>query len=178
MGLKGYGDISDTLPGIEGQRIRTTDDKLHSGVNAGTAPLPFGSPVQLGTNSGEVLEFLPISDTIGGSRLFGVSVASYNDEIVAGVTQTVDGRSAYAPDRPMAVMSEGVVGVVVEEPVTPSDEVYYRYSANTGTVLGRWRMDDDTDGTNAHAAQIANARFLRSSDAGEVVPLEIGVTIL
>ena len=68
----------------------------------------------------------------------------------------------------MSVAIRGSVWVSVEEDVTPTSDVYYRYDA-TG-VTGSFRAT-----AGAGCAQVTSARWLSSAKAGEVAELMLGI---
>lgn len=53
-----------------------------------------------------------------------------------------------APYNDLTVISRGPVWVATEQVVTPTDPVYYRHTAGSASVLGRFRKDSDSGTAN------------------------------
>lgn len=78
---------------------------------------------------------------------------------------------AYPISRPFSVLRKGRVWVHAEQAVSPTDQVFVRYTAAGDNVVGNVRKDADT----AKAALLKGARFASiTTDAGLVL-LEINL---
>jgi hypothetical protein len=83
---------------------------------------------------------------------------------------------AYPQGQACAIMRKGRIWLVTEQAVTPADPVFVRYAANSFSVLGRVRKDND-GGSAAAALGTANARFCTTqATIGGLVLVEINLT--
>lgn len=128
-----------------------------SRANEEAAAVAYGTGVALGTDPATQFELPAATGFVFG----GVVVHSHAREDVA----------AAGPEQnePNELLRKGRIWVVVEEAVTPADDVFLRHTINAALVPGSWRIDADT----ARADQITQARWLTSAAAAGLAQLEV-----
>ena len=78
---------------------------------------------------------------------------------------------SYPIGRPFTLIRKGRVWVWSEQAVSPSDQVFVRYTANGDEKVGNFRKDGDT----SKAALLKGARFATITTAAGLVLLEINL---
>lgn len=134
-----------------------------------SAQIQFGAMVQRTAAPSAGTPGLAKALAAGGDVLAGVVVHShaYDKRLELGTTGIL-------PKNLMGVMTRGRVWVNAEVAVTAdTDDVFARYTANGGMVVGNFRNDADT----SKATQIEGARFIMSTTAADVVPIEIDMQV-
>ena len=80
---------------------------------------------------------------------------------------------AYPQGQAVPILRKGRIWLVTEQAVTPADSVFVRYAANSFSVIGRVRKDNDG---GAAAAQLGTARFVTTqATIGGLVLVEINL---
>lgn len=106
------------------------------------AEIGFGRAVVRGTNADRQVK-IPAGAT---PAFFGVA------QRIIGLENPNDGtfeRTSYLDKETVSVVRSGYIWVYSEQAVNAGDPVYYRHTAGAGgTVLGRFRKDDDTSTAN------------------------------
>jgi hypothetical protein len=169
MPLRDFKDLGDAAFQLfEGQIARTEDVIIRSGSNADTVIIRFGRWVCRGSNDGDLL--LPVD---ANSVILGIAVETQAIERRAGINVDADGNIGYAPRTlmPMRIgyLVRGVIGVLVDGNVVEGQQGHARHTAPG--AKGVSRGDADT----AKAIAVPGTRFLRSGNAGSVVPLSINL---
>lgn len=125
--------------------------------------IKFGVAVQQVSGDDDGIE-LPDSS---GAKIRGIAVRDLTEENGSAAAD-----NTYPADSRVAVMKKGRIWVPVEEAVSPSSDVYTRYTAGGGnTQLGAFRTDADS----SKALQITQARFLTSTSGAGRALLEINL---
>lgn len=134
--------------------------------NNSGADIPFGRFVVHDTGSGtsEMACKLP---SASGDKILGVLSHSHS--------HYVDSATGLADDEIGNVVSNGLVWMVAEEALNPSDPVFVRYDATGATgsqALGRVRNDADT----SKAVAATNCRFVTSAAAaGDLILVQVNI---
>ena len=118
-----------------------------------TAEIDFGLAVVRGTADDQCI----LPSATGGSFL-GITVRT-----IAGTADTAGDRK-YQPNESANILDEGVIYAICEDGCVPGDDVFFRHTTGTGTVIGALRTDADT----ATADQIPNAVWDETIAAGEI----------
>lgn len=125
--------------------------------------IPFGRAVVYGTNP-DTQVTLPSGAT---PAFFGVAAR------IVGLENPLTGtleRTSYLDKEMAQIVRSGYVWVYTEQAVVAGDPVYYRFAAGAGgTILGRFRKDDDT----VTAALIDGAVFDTSATAGSLARIKL-----
>lgn len=167
MPINEYSDLTELEGLYEGQIATTEPSVVRSGINSeASAIIVFGRAVVQGTGDTDLL--LPED---ANSILLGIAVATDIFEKRSGYSLDGNGDMGYPVDYPVSYLIRGVIGVKVNEAVTPAADVFFVHTAFTDNAVGTFRTDAGT----AQAVQIATARFLKSGAAGSVVPLSINL---
>jgi hypothetical protein len=145
----------------------------HKVLNEGT--IPFGKAVVRDTWSGlERSAHLPslTAEVTTLGVFLGVTVHSHANE--QNITNA--NNPGYAAYSAMSVMRRGRIWVTVETAVSPGDQAYVRFSADTsaGESLGSFRNDADT----ADAVALPHSTFESSAAAGGIALLNLGGTVI
>ncbi len=130
-----------------------------SRANEETAAVGYGRGVTFGTDP-DVQFLLPAAT---GFEFAGVLVHAHEREDVSAVGP-VEGETA-------ELLRRGRIWVVVEEAVTPTDDVFLRHTAGVAGDPGSFRTDDP----GGEADQVTNARWLTTTAAAGLAVLDIGV---
>lgn len=136
---------------LNGQKYDLSNSIISS--YAAEERIPFGRLVSLGTDK-DLQVILPAvaGDITSIKAKRGVAIHDHSNE------NAQDGLDAgVEAKKPVNVMEKGKVYVEVEEAVTPSDDVFVVFSGDKGI----FRTDANTD----KAAQLADARWVRSSES-------------
>ncbi len=113
----------------------------------------FGLGVVRGTADDQCI----LASATGGSFV-GITVRT-----LAGIADTAGDRK-YQVGESANLIDEGVIYAICEDGCVPGDDVFFRHTTGTGTVIGALRTDADT----ATADQIANAVWVTITAAGEI----------
>ena len=126
-----------------------SDDIISLTSRSGEGEIGFGRAVVRGTD----LDKQVVIPSAATPAFFGVA------KRITGLENPNTGtleRTSYLDKETVSVIRVGTVHVYSEQAVNAGDPVYYRHTAGAGgTVLGRFRKDDDT----ATATQIPGAVF-------------------
>ncbi len=153
MPITNYSDLLDGDKLYEGQIANLESAIIRTGVNADS------------TNN--ILVF-PVD---ANSVFMGIAVATDTFEKRTDYSLNDDNDMGYPLYQPVSYLVRGVIGVKIQQNVTPASAVYWIHNPQTGQKKGQWRADADTN----RAVLVSNARFLRSGAAGSVVPLSINL---
>ena len=118
-----------------------------------TAEVDFGLAVVRGTADDQCI--LPSAT---GQSFVGITART-----IAGTADTAGDRK-YQVGETANLLDEGVIYAICEDGCIPGDDVFFRHTSGTGTVIGALRTDADT----ASADQIANAVWVTTTAAGEI----------
>ncbi len=168
MPITNYTDLLDGAPLYEGQIANLELAIIRTGVNADSTNgiLTFGRALVKGTGDKDLI--LPVD---ANSVLMGIAVATDTFEKRSSFSINSDGDLGYPLYWAVSYLVRGIIGVKVQQNVTPASAVYWIHTPQTGQRKGQFRADADTN----RAVQITNARFLKSGTAGSVVPLSINL---
>ena len=75
----------------------------------------------------------------------------------------------YEENSAMNVLDEGRIYVICEDGCVPGDDVFFRHTTGTGTVIGAFRTDADT----ATADQITGATFESTAAVGAIAIVKL-----
>jgi len=117
--------------------------------------------------------------TVGTDPVTQAKLPAATGEVLAGVVahqQARDnlelaGNLMLEDGEPASLVRRGRVWVVVEEAVTPGDDVYFRHTAPGTEELGAFRTDADT----ANADQVVGASWLSTTAGAGIALLEINI---
>lgn len=134
---------------------------------AAEVAIPYGRFCALGTDKDEQVK-LPTAaaDITGLGAKRGVALQSHaRENLQDGLDPQYDAKET------VSVMTKGAVYVEVEQDVVPGDSVFVRFADDGGGAgatdkKGIFRKDAD-DSVAAAAAELANARWLRSSETSD-----------
>ncbi len=118
-----------------------------------TAEIDFGLAVVRGTADDQCI--LPSAT---GQSFLGITART-----IAGTADTAGDRK-YQVGESANILDEGVIYAICEDGCVPGDDVFFRHTTGTGTVIGALRTDADT----ATADQIPNAVWETTTAAGEI----------
>ena len=168
MPITNYSDLLDGDRLYEGQIANLELAIIRTGVNADSTNniLTFGRAIAKGTGDKDLI--LPVD---ANSILMGITVATDTFEKRSGFSINSDGDLGYPLNWPVSYLVRGIIGVKIQQNVTPASAVYWIHTPQAGQRKGQFRADADTN----RAVQITNARFMKSGTAGSVVPLSINL---
>jgi len=150
-------------PGIPGAIASGIDScSIRSKTNTSGGVLAFGRAVVQGTGDQDVT--LPASNR---TSLVGIAVRSYIYED----KETADGADGYGDKREIDVLIQGDIWVETEVAVTPGDAVFFRVTAGTASIVGKFLKTADTD----RAIAIPQARWLSSTTGAGIAKLQINL---
>ena len=152
----------------------TGPSRIFSYVNAeSTAEIPFGTPVFKGTGDNEA-----IIGAADATDLLGIVVHSHLYAKAHGDFGGDLGTTGLKPGVVMSVLQSGIVYVTLSEnSITPASAVRFWQFAHSSNGAGTFGKTADSEYTQLIPA--ANARYLDSGGAGDVVRLELsGVNIV
>ena len=118
-----------------------------------TAEIDFGLAVVRGTADDQCI--LPSAT---GQSFLGITART-----IAGDADTAGDRK-YQVNESANILDEGVIYAICEDGCSPGDDVFFRHTTGTGSVIGALRTDADT----ATADQISNAVWDTTTAAGEI----------
>lgn len=118
-----------------------------------TAEIDFGLAVVRGTADDKCI--LPSAT---GQSFLGIAART-----IAGTADT-DGDRKYQIGESANILDEGVIYAICEDGCSQGDDVFFRHTTGTGTVIGALRTDADT----ATADQIASAVWDTTTAAGKI----------
>lgn len=157
-----------TFPtGFAGMPGETGDYLSRAYLNKEATAIPAGIGVVEGAAVGQCL--LPAA---AADKIAGIVVNSYARN-PGDSGSSLTGTQAIMPDAVANVMQSGAIWVVVEEAVAITDDVYMRHATGTGTQLGAFRNDGDTN----TCRQVKGARFLSATTGAGVALLWIDVAV-
>ena len=85
----------------------------------------------------------------------------------------IAGSANYREGSEMVVLVEGSIWVPVEQTVTPADPVFVRFASGSGTELGAFRKDGDTNTARA----VYGARWVTGGALGSVAELYFSASV-
>ena len=147
----------DHVVGYEGSVVDSSLKNIISKMVETDTIIP-GIAVVRGTGDNQVK-----SPTATGADFMGVSVAT-----TAGQANGSD-VFAYEPNSAINLLGFGRIYVLCEDGCVPGDAAFFRHTVGTGSVIGAFRTDLDTD----KADEIPNATFESTAGAGELAILQL-----
>jgi hypothetical protein len=165
--------VAQTGP-FAGVYVASMPHRIFSYVNAeSTAEIAFGTPVFKGTADNEAL--IGAADA---TDMLGIVVHSHLYAKAHGDFAGDLGTTGLLPGVVMSVLQSGIVYVTLSEnSITPASAVRFWQFVHSSNGAGTFGKTADTEYTQLIPA--ANARYLDSGGAGDVVRLELsGVNIV
>lgn len=164
------GGIANTQPHLSHTCLSSaaTVDTALGGIPFGRGCTILGTlPTDLGA-----YDRLPVELAAAGNKFMGV--AQFTDSVVGtlnGKPDDFESPRGYLPDRELALVYKGLVGVEVEGAVTPASSVFV--VVTPGADHGKFRADAD----GGAAIAVPNASFRGSAAAGGTVALYLDLIL-
>lgn len=137
--------------GFPGMLADAGESRISSKVNENATAQPFGIGVKPGTAARGFNVLGAATDALAGI------LVNDNAHAVDGLT----GSQGVASQDIANVLDEGAVWVLTEVALNPGDPVYVRFAAGTGTQIGAFRKDNDTN----TARLVKGARVVQNASA-------------
>lgn len=166
--------IGKTMPhGYAGSYSRQPDMVVDTAPLTGTAKLPFGAPVVMGTDGSAQVW----GESSAAANFWGVAVR----EVKSAYDYLNQNEGGYRPGEAVPVMKRGCVNVICQAgtPV-PGGRVYVRIKANAAkpnAVIGGFEAAEDKSDSVTYTAELTNCRWKGTADANKVAELRI-LTVL